>query len=170
MMTRSSSLMSRAKVGRGLRSRNTKVAIAFRCGAMRSSGASPQGADVDLGSRLADARLRRLGSSWYERHAEHGRSSGAKRQSLDRPLGQADDVALGVGEECKRQSEIWNLSRRNHGRAAELLGLRQIRGGVVPPDVKRDPPSPAVLAGPDPAGDSLLARVDQPVARPVTSV
>src|SRR5262249_55730137 len=103
-------------------------------------------------------------------HPRPGRASSAADQSLDRTFGQADDVALGVGEEGKRQTEVREFSWPDHDRAAQLLGLLQVCRRVVDLDVERHATRPAVLAGPDAATDALLSCLDQPVAGPVTGV
>src|SRR6516225_1912800 len=73
-------------------------------------------------------------------------------------------MTVGIGEEREGEPEIGNLRGWDDGLASEPFGPARERRRVAGLDVECEPAVGAVLAGADPAGDSFLARFDQPAA------
>src|SRR5450631_2745928 len=127
MVWRSSSVMSCAKVAREGMTRNTNVAMILTLPGTRLLEARAKRAE-DSNKPLTGARGYRRSLTATVRRA---RVSSSAHPSLDCAFGQADDVALGVSEESKGQSEARNLRGRNHGRASQLFRHFQILRRVV---------------------------------------
>ncbi len=79
-------------------------------------------------------------------------------------------MAFGVREEREREAELLERGGWHDCLAAELLGLLQVRGGVVYLDVEGGRAWPAVLGWADAAADAFLAGGDEAVARIVACV